>query len=225
MSTATKRPWAQAMADAEAFVKLFPADAFRLIEFAGSLRRKTATVGDIELVAVPQYRCEGLFGSELVNAGWSVLDLLVADGKVTRHAYRTNPETGAPIHGWGPLKRGIDFRGIAVEMYLSTPETWGSTFAIRTGSADFSKRLVTGLLKNGYMNRDGAVWRYKACECGGKPIHLSWSASPNGIAGRRMCQQCAGTNRVPDGDFIPVPTERDFFKLAGIAWVEPEKRI
>ncbi|WP_322792611.1 hypothetical protein [Bellilinea sp.] len=114
------------------------------VEIAGSIRRRKAEVGDIEIVAQPK-RVEALFG------------------------------VSAPIHIADPLgatliKGGARYRqyalpeGINLDLFIVLPPAqWGVIFAIRTGGAEFSHKLVTprkhgGYLPSHYTVRNGAVY-------------------------------------------------------------------
>lgn len=136
-------------------------------EIAGSIRRKKPEVGDIEIVLIPRPYDVGLFTSGIA----AVLDRYpVVKGHLPcRYAQRTLPE------------------GIAVDVFIVRPETWGLQFAVRTGSADFAHNvLACGWVKQGYKSIDGLLTR-------------------NGVA--RECRE-----------------EMDLFRMAGVQWVEPEKR-
>jgi DNA polymerase (family 10) len=137
------------------------------IEIAGSIRRRKAYVGDIEIVAIPKPYDVGLFASgiaPIVNAWPKVRGELPC-----KYTQRILPD------------------GIALDLFFATPENWGLIFAIRTGSAEFSHLvLACGWTRNGYKSADGMLSR--------------------------------------DGVAVPVREERDLFRLAGVAWMEPEKR-
>jgi DNA polymerase/3'-5' exonuclease PolX len=137
------------------------------IEIAGSIRRRKADVGDIEIVAIPKPYEVGLFASgiaPIVNAWPKVRGELPC-----KYTQRTLPD------------------GIALDLFFATPENWGLIFAIRTGSADYSHRvLACGWRRNGYKSVDGMLTR--------------------------------------DGAQVPVPEERDLFRLARVPWTEPERR-
>lgn len=122
------------------------------LEMAGSLRRRKAEIGDIELVAIPKMmetRLD-LFGES--RAVVSRLDDVLA-------------EMQYPI-----LKSGSRYKqfglpqGITCDLFLQPdPATWGVNFTIRTGSADFAQWLVTdrrlGGAKPGFLTiRDALVW-------------------------------------------------------------------
>ncbi len=138
------------------------------IEIAGSIRRRKADVGDIEIVAIPKPYDVGLFASGI-----------------------------APIVEQWPRVRGVlpckytqrmlpD--GIALDLFFATAENWGLIYAIRTGSADYSHRVLAhGWSVRGFKSVDGV-------------LHNS--------AGRP----------------VATPEEEDLFRIAGVAWVPPEKR-
>ena len=49
--------------------------------------------------------------------------------------------------------------GIKLDMFFAEPENWGLIYAIRTGSAEYShKVLAAGWVKAGYQSRDGYLW-------------------------------------------------------------------
>lgn len=137
---------------------------------------------------------------------WHHLDALVKGHEVSKHLYGT---TG---FRWGEKYRGVDFLGFNNEIFCADDVNFGATLAIRTGPADFSKRLVTGLLRNGRRNKDGQVWQCKpctVCDPGGPLDHL--------------CKGCDGT-RLEPVEVIPAIGEREYFSLCGIEYIEPARR-
>lgn len=117
------------------------------IELAGSLRRETPIVGDIEIVAIPK-RPVDLFGTPLKTH--TALDKFL------------------DRHGMAFGKRGESYQQFTygsnkVDLFLPTIETWGCIFAIRTGSWEFSRWLVTsqaagGATPEGFIFRDGRLY-------------------------------------------------------------------
>lgn len=209
MSSGLKRPHAQAVAEAGRLIGML-AGCFSRLEIAGSVRRGKSEVGDVEIVLTPRIVDEpgdGLFAEpQLVNLLWRRVEELIAARQAFRHVYGTNA-TGGPMHRWGEKYKGIDLGGHMYELFVADVNNWGGTLAIRTGSADFSKGLVTGLLRGGRRNKDGYVWACRPCE-----EH----------AGEK-CPKCDGTRLVPV-EMIPAPTEEEYFKLCGVAWREPKER-
>ncbi len=147
-TTKTRMPYAEALVLAEQIVeKLAP--GVERIAIAGSLRRHKLDIGDIELVAIPkQMRELDMFGG-LIATG-SALDVILAE------------------QPWRAIKNGqcykqFDIEPCMLDLFIATPEKWGCVFTIRTGSAEFSHRLVTkkrlGGLCPAYMSfNDGRLW-------------------------------------------------------------------
>jgi len=110
------------------------------IEIAGSIRRGKADVKDIELVCITKPYDVGLFESGIatvVNRWPKVRGELPC-----KYTQRVLPE------------------GINLDLFFAVPGNWGLIFAIRTGSADFShKVLATGWVKRGYKSNEG--WLHK----------------------------------------------------------------
>lgn len=206
MSTATaKRSLDEALADAKAFRDMFTG-AFERWEIAGSIRRKKPEVSDVDHAVIPKFgeqNTGGLFGeTRTANLLWSRLDQLVTSGVVSKHYYGVN----AP-HRWGELLRGVDFHGAKHEIWTATEANWGSTLAIRTGPAELSQRLVTNIRKQGFRQKDGAVWSCDRCQC----------------TRHDDCKACDGTGLVLR-EQVAVPTEEHFFRLCGMTYLEPETR-
>jgi DNA polymerase (family 10) len=110
------------------------------IEIAGSIRRRKADVGDIEIVAIPKPYDVGLFASGIapIVDAWPK----VRGDLPCKYTQRTLPD------------------GIALDLFFATHDNWGLIFAIRTGSADYSHRvLACGWVSNGYKSADGMLTR------------------------------------------------------------------
>lgn len=149
------------------------------IKVAGSIRRKSPFVGDIEIVALPIIMTTPtLFGgTEIVGNALEAYDF---------------NRLGKVIKGGSKYKQIELPQNINLDLFIVTPPAqWGAIFMIRTGPKEFSKKMVTvrrygGHLPSNYRQRDGAVW---------------------------------DRNRV-----IPMESERDYFELCEIDFVEPEAR-
>ena len=125
-------------------------------EIAGSVRRRTAWVGDIEHVVVPAFGSVpsgGLFGgAQRGNLLWHRLDEMLATGEIDK-AQRADGKTV-----WGERMRAFVFHGERHEIYTTTVEAFGYTLLIRTGPEDFSRAFVQRLRRHGYEARDGRLW-------------------------------------------------------------------
>lgn len=149
-----KRPLAQVSAIAQALVASFRPYCER-IEIAGSLRRGKPTVGDIELVAVPAGVPTDLFGNRQVDKP-TAMDAYLSELPITLL------KNGAKYKQFSFKSRMGEL--YTVDLFLQPdPETWGVNFMIRTGSADFSRMMVTKKNKGGwcpdnYHFREGRIW-------------------------------------------------------------------
>lgn len=208
MSTDAKRPYAEAYRAAQRFEEmLFGNSRDKLAElathwrWAGSLRRQRELVGDLELVAVPA-------GPAL----WQRLDELLAQGRIAQ-AVKSD---GHPR--WGECYRALAFTpqgGAAwtVELFLTTPESWGLQFLIRTGSADFSRMVVTRILTRGEYRAGGGSLR--------PAFHKKGEPYRNGIPAKHCDLTDSQVAKLP---VVPCPTERAVFEFAGLAVVPPAER-
>jgi DNA polymerase/3'-5' exonuclease PolX len=104
------------------------------IEIAGSVRRQKPEVKDIEVVCIVVPERLNDF-AQVVNQ-WKKIK-----GEPTgRYTQRLLPE------------------GINLDLFIARPENWGLIFALRTGSANFSYRiLATGWVKLGYKSVNGML--------------------------------------------------------------------
>lgn len=155
MSAGPKMPLAPARRLAESLVvKLAP--ACERIEIAGSIRRGADHVGDIEIVAIPRLEEReapgqtSLFGpppTERVSLLWEAVDELRPDRLLPIQP--TGEVEADPLWqekrlaGSKAWRLWLPRRRCKLDLFLCTPETWGAALAIRTGSVEFSRALVT----------------------------------------------------------------------------------
>lgn len=172
------------------------------LEIAGSIRRRQPTIGDIEMLAIP-LRQPGLFGQPEQSMLDLTLDQLVRDARLQRGRCEGERYKNFLIPS---------VEGLALDLFIVTPETWGVQMAIRTGPADFSRRLVThqsygGLLPDHLTIEEGRIWM---------------------SAGAPLTELPAGVETEADhpGERCPLrtPEERDVFACLTCGWIEPEDR-
>jgi DNA polymerase/3'-5' exonuclease PolX len=151
MSNNAPVPFAQAMIIAERLVARLAPFCHR-IEIAGSLRRHKPEVRDIELVAIPRMHTD-LFGNPLDT---SELDD-VFDDKPVEFIKRGRKYWQFKLSG----KTGHLY---TVDLFRNPdPLTFPVNYLIRTGSAEFSHKMVTDKSAGGYKPdkftvRDARVW-------------------------------------------------------------------
>ena len=111
------------------------------IEIAGSIRRKKDEVGDIEIVAIPKPYEIDMFedGLAAVVNQWEKVKGNMQYGKC-KYTQRILPA------------------GIKLDLFFAEPGNWGLIYAIRTGSAEYShKVLASGWVKRGYKSIEGYI--------------------------------------------------------------------
>lgn len=157
MQVKQRMPLAEAEALANDLAELLRHGCRRIV-IAGSIRRRRAYVGDIDLVCEPAIDItRDLFGDETgkLDRLDALCNWLESEGVLAKRL----DVNGRACWGLG-LKRAM-FKGVPVDMQAVTdPDVWGSWLLIRTGPAEFNKRLVTqqaqgGLLPNDMRFRDG----------------------------------------------------------------------
>lgn len=113
------------------------------IQSAGSVRRQKETIGDLEIVCLANGQLD------------TVLDDLIDNGRLER-----GDKNGRKFKNF--LVPSVP--GLKLDLFIPTIQTWGVIFTIRTGSAEFSQKLVTqqnkgGFLPNDLRVKDGRIWR------------------------------------------------------------------
>lgn len=118
------------------------------IQIAGSIRREKPEVKDIELVCIPKRieEMSDLFGSVIVNSEGFI--------KLVNSFNRTKG------NGEGKYTQLILDEGIKLDLFIADEINFGLLFMLRTGSAEFSKRMVTEIKQNGYRSDHGYLIRY-----------------------------------------------------------------
>lgn len=179
MSSGDPIPYKEAADAASAFTKLI--GDVTPVYLAGSLLRKKAEVGDIEIVVRPANHA----------ALMTRLGTLVIDGICQKATY----SNGTPR--WGDRYVGLEFRGMRVEVFITTPENFGYIHWLRTGPAAANEYAMKQLGFGAWPVRfDDGYARLTTYQNGMKQL------------GSRL--------RVPD-----VPT---MFKLLGMGMLKPQER-
>jgi DNA polymerase/3'-5' exonuclease PolX len=125
------------------------------IMIAGSIRRRSATAKDIEIVAIPRVEernaHDQLFESPpvKVNLLWEYLDELCAK---TDAVQVKGGERYKQIRA--PYAPGAE---MTLDIFLCEAGNWGWTSLVRTGSASFSHHIAGRLNKAGYTSRENWI--------------------------------------------------------------------
>lgn len=155
MSTGTRLPLAYAERLAARVVELLKRGCER-IEVAGSIRRKKPDVGDVEIVAVPKFLpvapTHMFERPPLASALDTELEVLALGRVIVQHPER-------PANGEKYKRLWLPKPGAQLDLFIVTPPAeWGPLFAIRTGPAEYAKRLVTALQAKRWRCHEGRVF-------------------------------------------------------------------
>ena len=166
------------------------------IDIAGSIRRERQDVGDIELLYIPNTAIEtDMFGNVTKQHDNidSVLEIYLRDGSMVR---RKN--SAGHYIGYGKDNKYLvhQFSGIPLDIFATDAENWGMAMVVRTGPADFNKRLMARFQQLGMRGH----------AYGGVSV-----LRPNDEVGDYW-------------EHLDCPTEEDVFRLAEWDYIEPEDR-
>lgn len=157
----TKYPRAEALPVARELVRALEPVTSRLI-VAGSLRRRKATVGDVEILYIgrTELRRDGLFDEAPFDLAEEVIAGLLDTGLLAKRL----DDTGRPL-GWGS-KNKLALHGpsgFPVDLFAATEENWWSYLVCRTGPGESNIRLAAEARNKGYKwNPYGAGFTHLA---------------------------------------------------------------
>jgi DNA polymerase/3'-5' exonuclease PolX len=204
----TRYQLAEAETIAAAIVEHLAPYCERIVE-AGSIRRRAATIGDVEIVVIPAQRQQAppLFPDEGIVPLLPPIDCLDEHlaGMLEHMEVRKRPDRSGRTF-WGPSDKRLLWRygaastdWIGVDVFGASLETWGAKLVLRTGPWELSKRLVTPRAQGGLMPDDlqftkGGLYRFDT--------------------------QTNARFRT----FVPTPDEETLFRELGLPYVAPEHR-
>jgi DNA polymerase/3'-5' exonuclease PolX len=159
MSSGDRWPLAQAEAWAIGIARQLSGSCER-ITIAGSLRRRSETVGDVEIVLLPKIINRvlsiqaDLFGGEqrmvrTASLAWEKLDEMTIAGLL--------PEKSKGGDRYRCYLPGPDRLQLDV-FSVGDPRGWGALLAMRTGPANYSKRCMVSLNRQGYHMSGGLLY-------------------------------------------------------------------
>lgn len=114
---------------------------------AGSVRRDSPSVGDLEIVVIP-HNSAALFAR---------LDTMVSEGVIKKRLYNS---AYGPVNRWGDKLRCFVYRSITVELTIADPHNYGYKFWLRTGPAEGNQFVMYQLAQDlaPLRFRDGYSW-------------------------------------------------------------------
>jgi DNA polymerase/3'-5' exonuclease PolX len=115
---------------------------------AGSLRRRKAEVGDVEILYVPRMeeRPLDMFATQSVSLADEEIDRMLADGTLGKRPSKTGG------FSWGDKnKLAVHRSGMPVDLFRSSPESWWNYLVCRTGPSDSNQRIATAAKRQGYQ--------------------------------------------------------------------------
>jgi len=135
--TKIKMPLNKAQLVADNFVELLRPKCVR-IEVAGSIRRLKPEVGDIEIVCIPNMiKDTDMFGNAIGERNEIETDYFLH--------YLHSQHRIECIKGGGKYRQFYDHNNnMYIDLFMVTPPAqWGYIFALRTGSGEWNRKLVT----------------------------------------------------------------------------------
>jgi DNA polymerase/3'-5' exonuclease PolX len=127
-----RRPLAEAEQIASAIMGDL-APSCQRVAVAGSVRRREAEVGDLEIVAVPALLPAGLFGDEQENALYAHLH-----ARSGRYRFVKGDHPGGTYY-----QLLLRDEGMQLDLFTAQADNFGLILLIRTGSAAFSQAALT----------------------------------------------------------------------------------
>ncbi len=143
MSEGTKVPYAEAVKSANELVEILEPH-FERLEIAGSLRRKKNLIGDIELVGILKKTKTGLFDFSETTPVEVIFALM---GELRYQPIKAGNKYIQFVSQGKPGK-------LSVDLFLCHSATWGCIIMVRTGSAEFSRKMVTKVSHGGWCPDD-----------------------------------------------------------------------
>jgi len=157
------------------------------IEIAGSVRRGKPEVHDAEVVIIPT--------PDLLP----LTDTLIEYGKAQYALYGEKR-----LKRWGNNYRGLLFKGIKCELFMTHPDSFGYQYWLRTGPGDANTYIMRWLNQKHVAApvrfRDGYGWYSRNWQYDGK----AWQAD--------------------DKQRLRIASEEDLFAVLGMPFIPPDQR-
>ena len=171
------------------------------IHIAGGIRRKKPDCHDIEICCVPRkfQISEDIF--ETKKAFVPIAEFVEAINKMQRLSGDAYGRYTKRLYQYGD-----EFEVVKVDIFMPQKEDYFRQYVIRTGSADFSARVIA------------SAW-----------VSLGWRGTEDGLrrASECVCKNGTKWTCVSINPLLPPvwESEKDYFRWSRIPYIEPEKRI
>ena len=113
---------------------------------AGSLRRRKADVGDIELLYVPRL---GLVRQGLFDGEQNMADLAIAELEKCCVLSRRTNVNGSEMFGQKNKLMRHTISGIPIDLFATTAEAWANYLVCRTGGAESNVHIAAAAKRQG----------------------------------------------------------------------------
>ena len=193
MTDKRKYPRAEAVAVAKAICDALKPLCERLI-VAGSLRRRRAEVGDVEILYVPKMRTVEVPSADLFSP----------------------PTTGLVDEVDAQLDWFLENGVIRQRLNANGSATWG-------GKNKLAVHVVSGIPVDFFATTEGIWFNYLVCRTGGQETNVR-IASAAKAKGWRWNPYEAGFSHLGSGEHFDVKSERDVFEFVGLPYQEPWER-
>lgn len=146
--TKTRYPRSEAEKVAEQIVRIMEPKCLRII-VAGSLRRRKADVGDVEILYISRVGCDR--GRDLFDGtNFYEADIAIADMERAAVLHRRQNVKGSEMFGEKNKLMVHSVTGIPVDLFAATEENWWNYLVCRTGGAASNTRIATKAKAMGY---------------------------------------------------------------------------
>lgn len=169
------------------------------INIAGGIRRKKADVHDIEIMAQPktEFIKIDLFENTKEVRSQEFINIVNKLGHVKK---------GQPT---GKMMQIELVEKIVIDLFMPEPHDYFRQFAVRTGSRDYSEKVIaTGWVKIGWVGSDQGLRKKSDCVQIKLPSGAKYWKCVNPLADLPPCWE----------------SEKHFFEWLMIRWVEPQNR-
>ena len=120
------------------------------IEIAGSLRRRKATVGDVEIVYIAKTEVRRNPNDMFADITINLVDEAIAELEKTKVLVRRKNVFGSETFGVHNKYMRHQATGMPIDLFSTTPECWFNYLVCRTGPKESNTRICMAAQKLGW---------------------------------------------------------------------------